>query len=157
MAPDQSRDWALAMLRELDFIEGEWAAVFWALGSVTAIVRHAATTWRAWFTRTDFTRTNKEARMTNNGKKALAIAMGALCALMLAGCAFPMTRLIPNMFPGIKEAGWPHILVAMALPETIILVAAALLWHKRGPIAAGVLLTGLAIGLHLAVHLSMQR
>jgi hypothetical protein len=41
----------LAMLRELDFIEGEWAALFWALGSAAAILRHAASGWRAWLKR----------------------------------------------------------------------------------------------------------
>ena len=49
LAPAESRDWANAMLRELDFIEGEWAALFWALGSATAIFRHAGRNWRKWF------------------------------------------------------------------------------------------------------------
>ena len=39
-APDESQDWANAMLRELDFIESDWAALLWALGSTTAIFRH---------------------------------------------------------------------------------------------------------------------
>jgi hypothetical protein len=28
------------MLREMDFIENDWAALFWALGSVTALLKH---------------------------------------------------------------------------------------------------------------------
>jgi len=31
LAPAECRDWAMAMLRELDFIEGEWASFFWAM------------------------------------------------------------------------------------------------------------------------------
>lgn len=27
------------MLREMDFVEGDWAALFWALGSSTALFR----------------------------------------------------------------------------------------------------------------------
>ena len=33
------REWGSAMLREMDFVEGDWAALFWALGSATAIFR----------------------------------------------------------------------------------------------------------------------
>ena len=29
------------MLREMDFIEGDWAALFWALGSATALFKHS--------------------------------------------------------------------------------------------------------------------
>jgi hypothetical protein len=28
------------MLREMDFVEGDWAALFWALGSATALLKH---------------------------------------------------------------------------------------------------------------------
>lgn len=31
------RDWGLAMSREIDFIENDWAALFWAIGSVKAL------------------------------------------------------------------------------------------------------------------------
>ncbi len=33
-APPRAREWATAMLRELDHIESDWAALGWALGSV---------------------------------------------------------------------------------------------------------------------------
>ena len=46
LAPEESRDWASAMLRELDFVDGDWAALLWALGSTTAILRHAASVSR---------------------------------------------------------------------------------------------------------------
>lgn len=32
-------EWGNAMLREMDFVEGDWAALFWALGSATALFR----------------------------------------------------------------------------------------------------------------------
>jgi hypothetical protein len=44
-----AQDWANAMLRELDFIESGWAALFWALGSTTAIYRYSSRGLRAWF------------------------------------------------------------------------------------------------------------
>jgi hypothetical protein len=33
------REWGNAMLREMDFIENDWAALFWALGSATALFK----------------------------------------------------------------------------------------------------------------------
>ena len=36
-------DWALAMRNELDAVEGDWAALRWALGSTSIILKHAAT------------------------------------------------------------------------------------------------------------------
>jgi hypothetical protein len=55
------------MLRELDFIEGDWSALFWALGSAAAVVRHAASNWRSW---TSNKKQSEEERM--NLKTAVA-------------------------------------------------------------------------------------
>lgn len=38
-APPEAQEWGNAMLREMDFIEGDWAVLFWALGSATALFR----------------------------------------------------------------------------------------------------------------------
>lgn len=38
-APPGLREWGNAMLCELDFVEGDWAALFWALGCATALFR----------------------------------------------------------------------------------------------------------------------
>ena len=37
----ENRSWGNAMLRELDFVDNDWAALLWALGSTTAICRHS--------------------------------------------------------------------------------------------------------------------
>jgi hypothetical protein len=152
LAPEQSRAWALAMLRELDFIEGDWAAFFWALGSFAAVLRHAVTAWHNWFTQK-----YKEAAMTESGKKVLGFAMGALCVLGLAGCAFPMMWLLPHLFPMFRHTWWPHFTIAIVIPMIFIGLGAGFLWRKRGPVAAGVMLTALAIAFHLAVHLTMHQ
>ena len=36
-APPGIRDWGVAALREMDFIENDWRALFWAMGSVTLL------------------------------------------------------------------------------------------------------------------------
>jgi hypothetical protein len=154
LAPEESHDWASAMLRELDFVDGDWAALLWALGSTTAILRHAASVSRAWFKR----RTKEEAEMNNTEKKALGVGLGVVSALMLAGCAFAILRIAALLFPGlgIEHSEWTHWLAVIVIPEAIFITAAVILWRRNGPVAAGILTTALMIGMHIAVHLAMR-
>ena len=154
-APEESHLWATAMLRELDFIEGEWAALFWALGSTTAIFRHAVSVWHAWLT----TSPKENTGMNNTGKKSISIAIGAVSTLMLLGCAFAALRIISLVFPGLDldHSPWAYWLAILAIPEAIFVAATILLWRKKGPVAAGILATGLVVVLHVAAHLAMHR
>lgn len=152
LAPVESRDWASAMLHELDFIEGEWTALFWALGSATAILRHAASVWRDWLR----SKSNKEADMNNTGRKVLGVGLGMLSALALVGCAFAVLRIVGILFPGLEHSPWAYWLAVMAIPEAIFVAATVMLWRKRGPVAAGILATALVMALHVAVHLTLH-
>jgi hypothetical protein len=153
LAPEESREWASAMLAELEFIEGDWAALFWALGSATAILRHAACSWRNWTSRR---KASEEERMNPTGKKAIGFASGMLLALMVALSMFGLLRIVAILFPGlgIEHLHWTHFLGAIVIPEIIFVVSAILLWRKRTPLAAGILLTGIGIAIHVAVHLA---
>jgi hypothetical protein len=150
-APDDSRDWASAMLRELDFIEEDWAALFWAIGSTSAILRRAASVWRMWFKSKSM-----EGRMNNKGKKALGIGLGVLSALALVGCALATLRLAGLVFPGLDHSPWAYWLAVMAIPEAIFVAATVMLWRKKGPVAAGILAMVLVVALHVAVHLTLR-
>lgn len=153
LAPAESRDWALAMLRELDFIEGEWASFFWALGSAAVILRHAALAPWAWLKR----QTKEGMRMNNTGKKIMGVSIGVLSALALAGCAMAGLRLASILLPGLNlEHGWSYWVGVMIIPETIFIVATILLWRRRGPVAAGILAIGLMMALHIAVHMALR-
>ena len=152
VAPEASREWAAAMLRELDFVEGDWAALLWALGSTTVILRHAVIAWREWLKGTK----KEEVGMNNTGKKALGVGLGMLSALALVGCTFAMLRIISLVFPGLEHSPWAYWLAVMIVPEAIFVGATIALWRKRGPVAAGILATGLMMALHVAVHFSMR-
>jgi len=152
LAPDESRDWASAMLRELDFVEGDWAALLWALGSITAIVRHAASVWRVWLNR----KSKEETGMNNTGKKVLGVGLGIWSALALVGCALAMLRVVGTLFPGLEHLPWAYWLAVLAVPETIFVAATVLLWRKRGPVAAGILAMALVVATHVAVHLTLH-
>jgi len=154
LAPGASSDWAEAMLRELDFIEGEWEALFWALGSMTVILRHAASEWRSWLKG----KTKEEERMNNTGKKALGVGLGMVSALAMVGCAFAVLRIASILFPGLgwEHSRWAYWMAVLAIPEAIFVVATVLLWRKKGPVAAGILATGLVMALHVAVHFTLH-
>jgi len=152
LAPEESRDWALAMLRELDFIEGDWAALFWALGGAAAILRHTASVGWEWLKG----KSRKEGAMNTSGKKVLGVGLGMLSALALVGCAFAVLRLIGVVFPGLEHSPWAYWLAVLAIPEAIFVAATVMLWRKRGPVAAGILATALVMALHVAVHLTLH-
>lgn len=41
IAPPDSHDWGQAMLGEISYVEGPWAAVSWAVGGASVMVKHA--------------------------------------------------------------------------------------------------------------------
>lgn len=148
-APEASREWAAAMLRELDYIESDWAALWWALGSVAAICRHAGREWRRNFGRK---MTNREGTTVDNfGKKTgwLFAGMGAALALGLAAAvAFHLTI---DIFPSLRPNGPPWLpwVVLIAIPQILFIVG---LWRKRRPMAIGVLVMAVAMTTHFAIH-----
>lgn len=154
-APPESREWAYAMLRELDFIEEDWPALFWALGSAGAIARHAACNWRSWITNEKQT---EEGKMNSNGKKIAGVASGAGLALLLAFAGMGLVEFLEFMFPslGLGHMHWPHFIGAILIPEIVFVISAILLWRKRPPVAVGILLMGAAIGVHVAVHFATR-
>jgi hypothetical protein len=152
LAPRQSREWASAMQRELDFIHGDWAALFWALGSAGAVLRHAA----SMLLMSLKNRSKEERRMNSTGKKALGVGLGIFSALMLAGCAFAVLRIAIILFPSLQHSSTVYWMSVVVIPELILVAATILLWRRRGPVAAGILATALVMGLHLAVHFAMR-
>jgi hypothetical protein len=153
LAPQHSREWALAMLGELDSVPGEWTAFLWALGGAAAILRHAGCGWRNWITQI---KSHREERMNSTGKKAIGLASGAVSALLLVLCAFGLLRLVDLLFPslGIANTEWTHVVGIIVIPEAILIAAVVMLWRKRAPIAVGILLTAVTIGLHAVIHVA---
>jgi hypothetical protein len=154
-SPYYSREWASAMLRELDFIESDWVAFFWALGSTTAIFKHSVRGWKAWFGRES---SHKEEAMNNVGKKAVGIASGVGIAGMLVVCAFGLLLLANYLLPGLglDRLEWTHWLTVIVIPELIFIVAVATMWQKRRPMAVGILLMAVVLATHAVVHIALH-
>src|SRR5260370_16353188 len=140
---DESQGWANAMLRELDFIESDWAVLLWALGSTTAIFRHCLPRGlKAWFGKLFV----QQGELKNIGKQAAGVVSGAVIAVgILAVSAFGLVRLSLFLFPtwDVGRVPWAQWLAVIAIPETIFIVAALALWRKRRSIAAGIVVSGI--------------
>ena len=138
LTPTHDADWGRAMRRELDFIENDWAALLWALGSATTLLRDSVTV-------------RSLGKNTAGLISGIAIAGGVLAASWsglegLVLLLFPRWRTVP-----VPVADW---LTVVAVPEAIFVVAVIALWHRRRPMAAGILLTAFTLMLHFVVHVT---
>jgi hypothetical protein len=153
-ASSDCQDWANAMLRELDFIENDWAALFWALGSTTAIFRqHSARGFKALFRKGS---SREGEQMNNIGKKAVGVVSGFVVASTLVLSAFGLLFLASILFPSLdlEHVEWTHWLTVIVIPEVIFIIAVVKLWNKRRSVAAGILLSAITLGAHFAIHVA---
>jgi hypothetical protein len=152
LTPESGQDWVAAMRRELDFVEGDWAAFWWAVGGVTVIARQLAGQWVVG--RGEQIRKWKDKAMEQMGKKAGWLAAGALGMIALSGVAFGLLYWTAVSFPnlGLDRAEWTHILFIIVIPAMISLGFALWLWRRQRPMAVGILLSLAAISTHLVVH-----
>ena len=154
--PPHSRCWGNAMLRELDFVESDWAAVLWALGSMIAIFKLAVPrALRAWLAK----RAAREGERTPKGmaRKAAGLASGVvISAGVLAACIFGLSMLSSRFVPEwqLNQRAWAQWLALLGIPETIFLVTAVVLWRKRRTVAAGILLGAVTLITHVIVHIA---
>ena len=73
----ESQLWGNAMLRELDFIEEDWAALFWAFGSTAALCRHSVISQLRTLGHRNFNETFQIKRIA---KKTTGIVTGVVVA-----------------------------------------------------------------------------
>lgn len=150
-APGVSAEWTDAMLRELDYIPGEWESLLWALGSAAAIFRQSARALRAWLLKLP---APQEKHMNSTTRKTLGVLTGMGLALALALAAFGLLFLTAVLFPSLHldHAEWTHILFIIVLPEIVFVAAAVRLWRSRTPVAAGILITAAVLATHVLMH-----
>jgi hypothetical protein len=141
------------MLRELDYIEGDWESLFWALGSTTAIFKHSVPrALRAWLGK----RSGRlEGSMAESfGKKALGVILGIVMAAMVTGGAFGAAYLLFRLFPAWDLGPVPWWVAMIVLPEIIFVAAIAALWRKRRYMAEGILLSAVVLITHFILHVA---
>jgi|HubBroStandDraft_6_1064221.scaffolds.fasta_scaffold05523_6 hypothetical protein len=159
--PSHSQEWAGAMLRELDFIESDWAALFWALGSTTAIFKHAGRGLMKKMMNNLGKHSGEKGNSMDNkpmnnkiGAKASGIAAGILIALGVAVSGFGIVWLLFYLFPKWDLGPFPWWVGVIVIPEIIFLVAILRLWQKRRPMAVGILLSAIVLATHFLIHVA---
>jgi|HubBroStandDraft_3_1064219.scaffolds.fasta_scaffold04259_2 hypothetical protein len=141
LAPADS-GWGSAMLRELDFVAGEWAALAWALGGAAALGRHFLP--RRW--------TLQEIGRTTAGLLVGVVLAAGVLALSLGA----LLRLLPDSFAAWQQehaaaAGW---LTVVVVPEIVLVLAVASLWPRKRSIAIGVVLAAMTLITHFALYVA---
>jgi hypothetical protein len=143
------------MLSELDFIENDWAALFWALGSARAIFKYSVPRQlRAWLGK----RSSPEERpiLKHIRRNAAGMLSGIGIAVGVLIAAFSLVRLLLVIFPAstLKGGESAELLAVIVVPETIFVVAAVALWRKKKPMAVGLVLSAVILVGHVVVHLT---
>ncbi len=155
----ESQGWGNAMLRELDFIDSEWASLMWALGGTTAILKQSiAITARGWV-RQQIDRRG-EWTLKNVGKKVARLASGvAISAGVLAVSIVGVARLLSAVISARKfeQLHWLGWLPVLVIPEGVFAIAAIALWRKRRDMARGIVLGAVALGVHVIVYVTTHK
>jgi len=153
-ATPETRTWGSAMLREMDFVEGNWEALLWALGSIMVLGRNSISRGlRSWFDRNFIGRSSRTmtARITS-------LASGILIgAAVLAVCIVAFVSLVHASWFEPAYGKLADRLLIVVVPETIYLAGALALWRQRKPMAVGVLVAGVILIAHAAMHFITHR
>jgi hypothetical protein len=130
------RDWGLAMLREMDFIENDWAALFWAVGGVKSLASRQKGS--------DIVQVQRINRVS--GKILLVLSLVALLAV-LSGYLHPpqpdegaaahifqlsIVALVPMFLLFFATVNWKEPLRStrvLAIPATALVLAFSALYY----------------------------
>jgi hypothetical protein len=136
------------MLRETDFVENDWSALRWALGSMAALCR---------------TSVSVELRALDRECRELSvkrIAQGTLPLLSGVAAALIFLSICVAIFSALLRASWfepaqqrlVDRLLIVAVPETVYLAGVLVLWRRRKTIAVGILGSGVLLIVHAIIH-----
>ncbi len=134
-APTKFAEWARAMLGELEYVEDDWSAFFWALGSIGVLFRFSTIQlllvpkWR------------DKSMLRHTGQVLLgAVVAGIVC---MAGSLVCMA-LLKVAGLQLSEVRISQRLIFIFLLEVAYGVIATTLWRRRKLVSVGVSLAGLA-------------
>jgi len=146
----ESRSWAKAMLREVDFVESDWSALRWALGGAAALCRHSISQQlRTWF---DKNRT-EAISLKSMVKKTPAVLLGiAVAGAVLAMCVIGLLGLVDVARLDAAHQKLADRMLVVVIPETVYAVSVAALWRYRKSVALGILAVGVILMTHAIFH-----
>jgi hypothetical protein len=149
LAPSRSRSWGEAMLREMDYVDDDWAALLWALGSTLALGRHFLSeqlrNWRE--------RSAREALSQRSPPRIVSALFGvAAAAMVLTISMLTLTTLRRTLWVEPDQARLVPLLFAVVIPDAVCLVGAVALWRPQSRIGSGILAAVAALGAHSIIY-----
>src|SRR5262249_21833267 len=152
-SPSEARSWGGAMMREMDFVENDWSAVRWALGSTTALCRYSI----AQQLEVLLHRSHHAWSLKGSAKKIPAVLSGMVAAAVVLGiCLLLLSILLRASW--FNSASNPALgkladrLLFVVIPDVLYLAAAVALWRQRKAIALGIVAAGAILMAHALVH-----
>jgi hypothetical protein len=133
-APTKFAEWARAMMGELDYVEDDWSAFFWALGSIGVLLRFSTIQillipkWR------------DKSMIRRTGQVLLgAVVAGIVC---MAG-SLVCIALLKVAGMQLSDARMSQRLMFIFLLEVTYVLIATAQWRRRKFVSVGVSLAGL--------------
>ena len=146
---NETRSWGCAMLREMDFVDSDWSALFWALGSAKALCTLSLSQRRKAFLKG----ARRELSAGAVAKRMPAMILGIMmAAAFLSICMMTLAKLSQGSWLEPADYRIADRLLFVVVPEVIYLVSAAALWRQRRSIAVGILSAGGILISHVIVH-----
>jgi hypothetical protein len=144
-SPVASREWAEAMLRETDFVESDWSALLWALGSMAALCRYSISL--------ELRALGRELSIKRVATGILPLLSGAAVALIfLSICVAAFSVLLHASSFGPVQQKLADRLLIVAVPETVYLAGVLAFWRRRKIFAVGILGSGVLLMVHALMH-----
>jgi putative effector of murein hydrolase LrgA (UPF0299 family) len=149
-SPPDAQSWGSAMLREMDFVEDDWSAALWALGSTTTLCRYSLVQKLdalihpmdgAW-------------SLYRVAKKIPAMLAGMIAAAaVLVICLLLLSSLLRASWLNPALARLFDRLLFVVIPEALYLAGAIALWRQRkAAMAIGIVAAGAILMAHAVVH-----
>jgi hypothetical protein len=151
--PD-SQGWGNAMLRELDFIESDWRALLWALGSATALFRHSVPRQVQEWLEKRFGPAGM-GMLRSIREKTVGMLWGVvMSSVVLSISVLGFLRLASAFFPAwqMGHARFVEWLAVVGVPEVVFVVAVVSFWRKKRPLATGILFAAITLMTHAIIH-----
>lgn len=149
-SPPDAQSWGSAMLREMDFVENDWSAALWALGSTTSLCRHSlAQRLEALLHPMDGAWS-----LHRVAKKIPAMLAGMIAAAaVLVICLLLLSSLLRASWFDPAFARLFDRLLFVVVPEALYLTSAIALWRlRKAAIAMGIVTAGAILMAHAVVH-----
>lgn len=153
LGPADARAWADAMRAELTAIEGEWAALRWSIGGALSLIGYFGLRALVAHLRPPPEAQRPPERPRAAGVVAMEMMSGAVVAAGIVAAVVVADLLVLRIsWHQFAHAPIAERLLLVGAIEAAFVSGALALPRRRRPLAAGMLLCGMMLFVHVAAH-----